>query len=61
MVLLRSAEDTAFNAEPPLLQNYVKNIKIIYLNATDNCRHLEKAKANHIHVEEFAFSPLRLY
>lgn len=58
-MLLRLAEDAVYNAEISLSQNYVKNIKIIYFNATDNCHHL--AKANHIYVEEFAFSLLRRY
>lgn len=61
VVFLRLVEDVVYNAEPSLSQNHVKNIKIMYFNATDNCHHLVKAKANHIHVEEFAFSLLRLY
>lgn len=60
-MFLRLAEDVFYNAEPSLQQNHVKNIKIIYFNATDKCHHSVKAKANHIHVEEFAFSLLRLY
>lgn len=60
LVFSRLAEDV-YNAEPSLSQNHVKNIKIMYFNATDNCHHLVEAKGNHIHVEEFAFSLLRLY
>jgi len=61
VVFLRLVEDATYNAECFLSQNHVKNIKIIYFNDTGNCHHLVESKANHITVEEFAFSLLSLY
>lgn len=39
------AEDFVYNVEASLLQSHVKNTKIIYFNATDNCHHLAKSKS----------------